>query len=404
MPPSVRRSTPALVATPREWQASGERVPKTSVYVHFPWCLAKCPYCDFASAAVRRGEVPHEAYADAVVSELERRASALGGRRLESVFFGGGTPSLWDARAIGRVLAAVRAAFDEEAPDLEITVECNPTSLDREKAAALREAGVSRASIGVQSLDAGRLRFLGRLHDADGALRALEAASAELPRVSGDLMFGMPGQRPDDFAREVERVLETGVRHVSAYALTIEPDTQFGALHRKGKLSVARDEDYADTFLRAEEVLAGAGFAHYEVSNYARAGEESRHNLHYWAAGDYLGLGAGAVGCLSEGASARRWRNDPRPERYLERPGAEVFEELLEPADRVREALMLGLRTARGIDLRAVREATGVDPREGRERALARRLERGDVALEGDRLFVPAPRWLVLDSIVADLF
>ncbi len=376
----------------------------TSVYLHFPWCLAKCPYCDFASAAIRRGEVPHDAYADAVLSELERRASALAGRRLTSVFFGGGTPSLWDAGALSRVLSAVRAAFEEEAPDLEVTVECNPTSLDRAKAAALRGAGVGRLSVGVQSLDAGRLRYLGRLHDPDGALRALRAASAEVPRVSADLMFGMPGQRAGDFEGELERVLETGVRHVSAYALTIEPDTQFGALHRKGKLEVAKEDDYAETFARAAEVLARAGFSHYEVSNYAQPGEEARHNLHYWAGGDYLGLGAGAVGCLAEGASARRWRNDPRPERYLERPGEEVFEERLEPEDRVREALMLGLRTARGVDLAALRDETGLDPRRGRERSIARRVERGDAALDGERLLVPTSRWLMLDSIVADLF
>src|SRR5690606_10323302 len=150
--------------------------------------------------------------------------------------------------ALGRVLRAIRGAFEEEDGALEVTVECNPTSLDREKAAALREAGVDRLSIGVQSLDAARLRFLGRLHDADGALRALSAALLEAPRVSADLMFGMPGQRADDFAAELARVLDTGVRHVSAYALTIEEGTQFGALHRKGKLPIAPEEDYAETF------------------------------------------------------------------------------------------------------------------------------------------------------------
>ncbi len=376
---------------------------RTSVYVHFPWCLAKCPYCDFASAAIKRGEVPHEAYADAILRELERRAEALAGRTLVSVFFGGGTPSLWDAAALGRVLRAIRASFDRE-DALEVTVECNPTSLDRGKAAALREAGVNRLSIGVQSLDAGRLRFLGRLHDADGALRALRAAASEMPRVSGDLMFGMPGQRPSDFGEEARRVLDTGVKHVSAYALTIEPDTQFGALHKKGKLPLATDDDYAETFVVAERVFADAGLAHYEVSNYAVPGEEARHNLHYWAGGDYLGLGAGAVGCLADGTRARRWRNDPRPERYLAAPGGEVFEESLEPDDRIREALLLGLRTDRGVDLAALAEATGVDPRAGRERAIERRLERGDVVLEGERLRVPHDRWLMLDSIVADLF
>ena len=378
----------------------------TSVYVHFPWCLAKCPYCDFASGAIRPAEVPHTRYADAVLRELEARAPALGERRLASVFFGGGTPSLWDPRELGRVLGAVRAAFEHEEPDLEVTVECNPTSLDRAKAAALRDAGVTRLSIGMQSLDAERLRFLGRLHDPEGALRAVSEALLEVPRVSGDLMFGMPGQKAEDLAAEIERVLETGVRHVSAYALTIEPGTQFGALHRKGKLRVATEDDYADAFLAAEALFAARGLGHYEVSNYAAEGEEARHNLHYWRGGDYLGLGAGAVGCLTRrDLSAHRTKNDARPERYLEAPGDAVeHEETLAPSDRIAEALMLGLRTARGVDLDALAARTGVDPRAGRERAIARRLERGDVAIEGATLRVPRERWLMLDSIVTDLF
>lgn len=378
----------------------------TSVYVHFPWCLAKCPYCDFASAAIRRVEVPHAAYADAVIRELEAKAPALAGRRLASVFFGGGTPSLWSPDELGRTLAAIRAAFAHVDADLEITVECNPTSLDRAKAAALRDNGVTRLSVGVQSLDAERLRYLGRLHDAEGALRALREARLEMPRVSGDLMFGMPGQKPDDLAAEIERILETGVTHVSAYALTIEPGTQFGALHRKGKLQIAPDDDYADGFLRAEALFAAHGLAHYEVSNYAISGEEARHNLHYWAGGDYLGLGAGAVGCLAnDDHTAHRKKNDPRPERYLASPAdAVAFEEELTPEDRIREALMLGLRTARGVDLSALQARTGVDPRQGRERPLARRLERGDLTLEADILRIPRDRWLMLDSIVADVF
>jgi oxygen-independent coproporphyrinogen-3 oxidase len=380
--------------------------------VHFPWCLKKCPYCDFASAGIKRAEVPHEAYADAVLRELERRADTLRGRELSSVFFGGGTPSLWDPSQLGRVLAGIRAAFgsSEAAPkgaELEVTVECNPTSLDRPRAAALREAGVSRLSIGVQSLDADRLRFLGRLHDAEGAPRAVKDAVAEVPRVSADLMFGMPGQRADEFAAEVEQVLATGARHVSAYALTVEPDTQFGALHRKGRLTLAPEDDYAETFVRAEAVFAAHGMAHYEVSNYASAGEESVHNRHYWRSGDYLGLGAGAVGALSVGANARRTKNDPRPERYLAHSGSadvEVFAEELGPDDRVREALMLGLRTADGMDLAAVRARTGLDPLVGRERSLERRLSTGDVEVTDGHLRVPPARWLHLDAIVSDLF
>lgn len=384
---------------------------RTSVYVHFPWCLKKCPYCDFASGAIRRAEVPHEAYADAVLAELDARRGALAGRTLESVFFGGGTPSLWAPEALGRVMSGIVEAFDADAPELEITVECNPTSIDAARAAGLVRAGVNRLSLGVQSLDDGRLRFLGRLHDADGARRALEASVAEVPRVSADLMFGMPGQRPEDFLTELDAILALGVEHVSAYALTVEPDTQFGALHKKGRLRLASEGDFAETFEQARAHLAERGFDHYEVSNYARAGATSRHNQHYWRGGDYLGLGAGAVGTLSEGHAGRRYRNEPRPERYLEtarqtqpetRP--EIFEEHLTPEDRVREALMLGLRTAEGVSLARVREATGLALEDGREDALARRRARGDVELDGDALRVPASRWLMLDAIVADLF
>lgn len=376
---------------------------RTSAYVHFPWCLKKCPYCDFASGAIRRGEVPHQGYADAVLRELERRAPALEGRSLGSVFFGGGTPSLWDPAALGRVLEGIRSSFEAEDEDLEVTVECNPTSLDEARAAGLREAGVSRLSIGVQSLDDERLRFLGRLHDAEGARRAARAATAEAPRVSVDLMFGMPGQRPEDFLGELDEVLALGVEHVSAYALSVEPDTQFGALHRKGKLRLAPEDDFADTFERARERAASLGWSHYEVSNYASPGAESRHNQHYWRGGDYLGLGAGAVGALSEGAEAVRTKNDPRPERYL--AGAPpVFEERLSPDDRVREALMLGLRTREGTSLGGVRAATGRDPLEGRAEALERRTAAGDVVIEDGFLRVPPSRWLLLDSIVADLF
>lgn len=265
----------------------------------------------------------------------------------------------------------------------------------------------------MQSLDPSRLQFLGRLHDPDMALAALRAARTSFERVSADFMFGMPGQKPDDFLRELDRVLDTGIDHVSAYALTIEPGTQFGELHKKGRLPLATEDDYADTFLRAEERLASRGFDHYEVSNYARAGQEARHNLHYWRGGEYVGLGAGAVGCLAlpgkagTEIGARRWRDEAIPARYLEKSGAngvEVWEELLAPADRVREALMLGLRTHEGVDLAGVRAATGVDPVTGRETAIARRIERGDLTREDDRLRVPRSRWLSLDAIVADLF
>jgi putative oxygen-independent coproporphyrinogen III oxidase len=379
-----------------------------SVYVHFPWCLQKCPYCDFASTTIKRPDVPHRAYADAVLLELEARAPALAGQPLESVFFGGGTPSLWEPAELGRVLARIRELAGS-APG-EVTVECNPSSLDAARAAALREVGVDRLSIGVQSLNDARLRFLGRLHDADGALRALAEARRELPRVSGDLMFGMPGQRADDLLEELQRLSALELDHVSLYALTVEPNTRFGELSRKHKLQLAPEADYAECFMAAERFFAAQGLEHYEVSNYARPGQHSRHNAHYWRGGDYLGLGAGAVGCVSTGAgagTARRYRNDPNAARYLERSGSarvEVESEPLTPADRMRERLMLGLRTQWGLDLQGVRAELGVEPHAGRERALDRALEQGNLVQTDTTWRVPHERWLHLDSIVTDLF
>jgi putative oxygen-independent coproporphyrinogen III oxidase len=380
----------------------------TSIYVHFPWCLQKCPYCDFASATIRRPEVPHREYADAVLRELEWRAASGQLAELESVFFGGGTPSLWSAAELGRVLDGILGAFASRRSDLEITVECNPSSLDARQAEALREVGVNRLSIGVQALDDARLRYLGRLHDADGALAALRAAQGVMPRVSGDLMFGTPGQRPADFLREVSQLLELGLTHLSIYALTIEPDTQFGELHRKGKLRIAKEDDYADTFIETEQLLAAHGFSHYEVSNYARPGETSRHNQHYWRGGDYVGLGCAAVGCVTRGTGrSLRTRNQPKPEAYLHSESLQAlcsFEEPLDAAAITREALLLGLRTEAGVDVTALAARTGTDPRGTREAAIQRACERGNLICEANTWRVPRARWLFLDSIVADLF
>jgi oxygen-independent coproporphyrinogen-3 oxidase len=383
----------------------------TSVYVHFPWCLQKCPYCDFASATIKRPEVPHRAYADAVIAELERRAQAVAGHTLASVFFGGGTPSLWAPEELGRVLRAIRACFASQAPALEITVECNPSSLDRDKAQALFDQGVQRLSIGVQSLDEKQLRFLGRLHDADGALRAIEHALSVMPRASGDLIFGLPGQPASEAVQHVERLIALGLCHVSAYSLTIESGTQFGELHRKGRLPMAIEDDVADAYLGIERALAARGFGHYEVSNYAKAGEESRHNQHYWQGGAYLGLGAGAVGCLHEAPGrARRYRNEPKPERYMalaqagELSALEVFEEALGGEELVREQLMLGLRTREGMSVERAAAASAGDPMHGRKRAVEQALTRGDLERAGDALRIPQARWLRLDGIIADLF
>lgn len=398
-----------------------------SVYIHFPYCLQKCPYCDFASASIQRADVPSSGYADAVLMELEERVAGFEKiPPLASVFFGGGTPSLWEPRELGRVLTGIRSAFDQphagagHQQALEVTVECNPSSLDQARAAALREAGVNRLSIGVQSLNNDRLRFLGRLHDRASALRAVAEAQSEMPRVSADLMFGMPGQSAGDFVAELEQLLALEPAHLSIYALTIEPSTQFGALHRKGRLQLAPDGDFAETFMRTHEVLSTIGFEHYEVSNYARPGQASEHNLHYWRGGAYLGLGAGAVGCLhvtppansrkhacTREGRARRYRNTPDPATYgsaAVAPEREVFEEWLDSEELTREALMLGLRTCEGVDLAETETRLGRDPLVGRATSVEQQRAIGNLVTEGHRMRVPYSRWLHLDSIIASIF
>jgi oxygen-independent coproporphyrinogen-3 oxidase len=383
---------------------SSARTP-TTVYVHFPWCARKCPYCDFATEPLRSSLLPHDAYADALLRELDARSPDLEGRELKSVFFGGGTPSLWAPKALSRALAGITGAFDRVDDALEVTVECNPSSLSGSHARLLREAGVNRLSIGVQSLRDSHLGFLGRLHDSARAVAALEQATKEIPRVSADLMFGMPNQTLDELAGDIARIADTGAQHVSAYSLTIEEKTMFGSLHRAGKLRVAPEERYAELFEHAERCFDDLGWTHYEVSNYAAEGEESRHNLHYWRGGAYVGLGAAAVGCLDlEPGRAVRWRNDPNPQRYLSQDVPRADLETLGPSELVRESLMLGLRTIDGMDIKATHERAGCDPRSGREREIERAIDRGDLIDAGTRLRVPRERWLKLDGIVRDLF
>lgn len=379
-----------------------------AVYVHFPWCVQRCPYCDFATSAARPEAIPHDAYADAVVRELALRRDDLGDARATTLFFGGGTPSLWEVPALARVVAAARAAGDID----EVTVECNPTSLTASRVAALADAGVTRLSLGVQSLRDDHLRYLGRLHDADGARRALRSAVAHGGlRVSADVMFGMHGQSPDALCEDLTELVDLGVEHVSAYMLTIEPETRFGELARKGRLPRLHDDEVAAMYERVESHLAALGFAHYEVSNYARPGAEARHNLAYWRGDPYLGLGAAAVGCTparDRPTWASRWRNVYDVPGYLaaladgRRPPEE--REALDPETRAREALLLGLRAVEGVETEGVRARTGVDLRATRARAWDRELRAGNVRDDGARWTIPASRWLQADGITARLF
>ncbi len=420
---------PSSSENPKAFAASDGARRRFGAYVHFPWCLAKCPYCDFVSFVAP--EIDDEGYADAVIREVEVRAGgADAGRRgrLESVFFGGGTPSLWNARDLGRVLNAVRRGFGGSAADgLETTVECNPTSLDERRAAALVDVGVTRVSIGVQSLRDDRLRFLGRLHDARGAVAAVQAAlRAGVGRVSGDLIFGLPGQSPEDARDEALELVGLGLSHVSCYQLTIESGTRFGELARRGRLPLADEGAVAEAFVAIDEALTGAGLRHYEVSNYARGGHEARHNLGYWRGDEYVGLGCAAYGFerVSSAAGQRsaeacqvaghRWRNVVTPERYVEatrapeRERVAAIQEGLEPLDAetlMRERLMLGLRIAEGIDLDRAAQDLGVPGwTPARLRAATWLEERGRIVREGPILRVPRAAWLWTDDTAARLF
>jgi len=391
---------------------------RASVYVHFPWCLAKCPYCDFVSYAAPRDSIDHEGYADAVLSELALRArepEVGDGLRIASIFFGGGTPSLWAPRSLGRVLAGIKNALACDEADLEVTVECNPTSLDLETARALHSEGVNRLSIGTQSLRADQLKYLGRLHDPDGARVALRAAlSSGVPRVSTDLIFGLPDESPEVASAEAIALADLGLNHLSCYQLTIEPGTQFGELAKRGRLPRADDGMVAESFLAIDEALSRRGFGHYEISNYAKPNEEARHNLGYWRGEEYLGLGCAAFGFLRRGEASCdgvRYRNDPDPRRYVEStrsPGALDARTTREPLDAetlLRERIMLGLRLATGIDLEAAARELGVPGWTPERSSEAARLEdRGRLVREGSRMRLSPRAWLWADDASARLF
>jgi putative oxygen-independent coproporphyrinogen III oxidase len=389
---------------------------EVGVYVHFPWCVKKCPYCDFLSVPSAQQDIPHEQYADAVIAEIGARRAELGALRLRSVFFGGGTPSLWRARQLGRVLRAILGAFGPGETPPEVTVECNPGSLGPTTARALLDVGVNRLSIGVQGLDEERLRFLGRWHDAERALTAVRAAVASgMPRVSADLIYGVAGESPEEAAQEVRTLAELGIGHLSAYALTIEPQTAFGALARKGRLPLAPEQSVAESFSSVESELAGLGFEHYEISNFARHGQRAEHNLGYWRGLDYVGLGCGAWGTVSGSQGRYRYRNRPQPQSYMATALAlgpelgtcralESDNELLSPEVQLSEALMLGLRLADGVDVAAAAARTGAimwTPE--RRRAAQRLVGRGRLLQDGDHLSIPKPAWLFADGVISEL-
>ena len=286
-------------------------LPPLSLYVHIPWCLRKCPYCDFNSHEAR-GEVPEAAYVDALVADLEATLPRVWGRRLHTIFIGGGTPSLFSAAAIERLLVAVRTRIPVD-PEAEVTMEANPGTFEADKFRGFRDAGVTRLSIGIQSFDDAKLAALGRVHGADEARRALDAALGIFPTVNADLMYALPEQRLEAAVADVSEAVSRGAPHISAYHLTLEPDTAFYRQPPK----VPDDELSADMQEAIEGVLANAGFEHYETSAFARPGQRARHNLNYWRFGDYIGIGAGAHGKLSFQDRITREVRERKPATYM---------------------------------------------------------------------------------------
>lgn len=381
------------------------RMEPLALYVHWPFCLSKCPYCDFNSHV--REQVDHGRWRAALLGELRREAARAGRRPLASIFFGGGTPSLMHPETVAALVAEARALFDA-ADDLEVTLEANPTSVERGRLAAFRAAGVNRLSLGVQSLDADALRFLGRRHDAAEAVAALETARGLFPRLSFDLIYARPGQSEAAWRAELRRALALAADHLSLYQLTIEPGTRFATEHARGAFALPEGDDAAALYTATAEEAARFGLAPYEVSNYARPGAESRHNLQYWRYRDYLGIGPGAHQrlLLADGAllAARRHR---APEAWLarvERDGhAVTSEEALAPADRMREALLMGLRLAEGVDTARLQARCAMPFDEAVDPAMLRACEaEGYLAWDpgGGRLRATAEGRLRLDAML----
>jgi putative oxygen-independent coproporphyrinogen III oxidase len=334
--------------------------PGLALYIHWPFCLAKCPYCDFNSHV--RDRIDQARFATALRRELAWEAERLGRRRLTSIFFGGGTPSLMDPATVAALIEDARALFDAS-PDIEITLEANPTSVERGRLALFRQAGVNRASLGVQALDDSALQALGRQHSATAAIAALEHARGIFPRLSFDLIYARPRQSLAQWRGELHQALALAADHLSLYQLTIEPGTAYEARHRAGDI-VLPDEDTAAALYDATgEAAAAFGLLPYEISNYAQPGAESRHNLAYWRYQDYAGIGPGAHGrvTLNDTLLATRRHRAPEPwaDRVEQRGHGTTQEDIVPPLNRAREALLMGLRLTEGIDRHWFEARTG---------------------------------------------
>jgi oxygen-independent coproporphyrinogen-3 oxidase len=373
------------------------------VYIHWPFCLSKCPYCDFNSH-VRHAAIDEARFVRAFAAEIATTAARVPGRTVSTIFFGGGTPSLMQPATVGATLDTI-ARHWTIAPDVEVTLEANPTSVEAARFRGYRSAGVNRVSLGVQALDDMALKELGRMHSAAEALAAVALARTIFERYSFDLIYARPGQTPQAWAAELERALTEAGEHLSLYQLTIEHDTPFALLHAAGKLVVPDDDTARALYDTTQQVCARAGLPAYEISNHARPGAECRHNLVYWRAHEYAGVGPGAHGRLDVDGERRATATEKRPESWLMRVEARghglVADEVLTREQIADEFLLMGLRLAEGIDPTRYARLSG---RPLDARRIARLREQGAVETTANgRLRVTLAGFPVLDAVVADL-
>ncbi|HZB69267.1 MAG TPA: radical SAM family heme chaperone HemW [Sphingomicrobium sp.] len=370
-----------------------------ALYVHWPFCVSKCPYCDFNSHV--RSAIDQDEWRDALLADLAHEARELPGRRLNSVFFGGGTPSLMEPRTVAALIDAAQEHW-EAADDIEITLEANPNSVEAARFADLAAAGVNRLSLGLQSFDDQRLAFLGRAHSAREGLDALAIAQQHFARVSFDLIYALPGDTQTSWSTALDQALALGTGHLSLYQLTIEPGTRFAALAAGGKLETLDSDRAAALFELTAERTGAAGLPAYEISNHARPGEESRHNLTYWRYGDYAGVGPGAHG-RRLGQRTVRHR---KPENFLSalarNSHAIAEQEPLSATEAADEALVMGLRLAEGIDAAAIAARFGLDSIVDWA-AVERLAASGHLSREDSRIAVTPAGRLVLDRVLAEV-
>ena len=391
----------------RRRRARDERAAETgageglALYIHWPFCVSKCPYCDFNSHV--RASVDQEAWRSALLQDLAHEARELPGRRLTSIFFGGGTPSLMPPETVAALIEAAEAHWGF-APDIEITLEANPSSIEAARFSDLASAGVNRVSLGLQALDDEALRFLGRAHDVSEGLAALDTAQHVFARVSFDLIYARPGQSETEWRAELARALSFGTRHLSLYQLTIEPGTRFAALAAKGELPEADPDHSAGLYELTQEITEEAGLPAYEISNHARPGEESRHNLAYWRYRSYAGIGPGAHGRRG-GKAVQRHK---KPENWLStlrRSGNGIVEEIeIAPRDQAIEALLMGMRLREGVDLPRIAAMADAPLETLVDRSALLRLgAQGLLANEDGRLRVTPGGMLLLDAILREI-